>query len=136
MNANLNALHPKVKLLALKHIQKCKEVGITLNIYSTYRSITEQNALYAQGRTKAGKRVTNARGGYSYHNFRVAYDCVPMVNGVAVWGRRDLYKKIGQIGVSLGMEWGANFKIKDCPHFQFRNGLSLADFQNGKTLKW
>ena len=38
------------------------------------RTYAEQDALYAQGRTTGGKRVTNARGGYSNHNFGVAGD--------------------------------------------------------------
>jgi hypothetical protein len=38
------------------------------------RSFAEQDALYAQGRTKPGKIVTKARGGFSNHNFGVAFD--------------------------------------------------------------
>lgn len=131
----LDGLHPKVKELALKHKEKCKEAGIDLLIYCTYRSINEQNVLYAQGRTKPGKKVTNAKGGQSFHNYRVAYDCGPVVNGNIAWNREDLFKKIGQIGVSLGLEWGGNFKsIKDLPHFQYTGGLTLRDFQTGKKL--
>jgi peptidoglycan L-alanyl-D-glutamate endopeptidase CwlK len=94
----LNQLHPKVKELALQHIQKCKEAGIDLCIYCTYRSIEEQNALYAQGRTKPGKIVTRAKGGQSFHNYRVAYDCAPIVNGRIAWGRSDLLSKSGRLG--------------------------------------
>jgi hypothetical protein len=36
------------------------ELGIQLRIVQGYRSIAEQDALYAQGRTKPGGKVTNA----------------------------------------------------------------------------
>jgi peptidoglycan L-alanyl-D-glutamate endopeptidase CwlK len=134
--SKIDELHPKVKALAEKHIAKCKEAGIDLLIYCTYRSIEEQNKLYVQGRTKPGKVVTNAKGGQSYHNFRVAYDCGPLIGGKVAWNRTDLFKKIGAIGVSLGLEWGGHFKsIVDLPHFQYTGGLALADFRAGKTLK-
>jgi peptidoglycan L-alanyl-D-glutamate endopeptidase CwlK len=132
----LDDLHPKLQELAKQHISKCKEAEIDLLIYCTYRSIEEQNKLYAQGRTRPGKKVTNAKGGQSFHNYRVAYDCGPVIGGNIAWNREDLFKKIGQIGVSLGLEWGGNFKsIKDLPHFQYTGGLTLRDFQSGKTLK-
>ncbi len=38
----------------------------------TLRTYKEQNDLYALGRTKPGKKVTNAPGGRSYHNFGLA----------------------------------------------------------------
>lgn len=140
----LDELHPKVKELALKLKEECKKVGIELCIYCTYRSIAEQNALYAQGRTKPGEVVTNAKGGQSMHNFRVAFDCGPVINGDVAWKREDLFRKIGAIGKKLGLEWGGDFtKIKngkrvpfpDLPHFQLTQGLTYQDFQAGKMIK-
>src|SRR5215207_9435814 len=46
----------------------CFLVGYTYKVTSAYRSNAEQDALYAQGRTKPGSKVTNARGGQSKHN--------------------------------------------------------------------
>lgn len=42
----------------------------------TIRTFAEQEALYAQGRTKPGKVVTNAKAGMSYHNYGLAVDIV------------------------------------------------------------
>lgn len=132
----LDELHPQVKALALKLQEKCKATGIEIKIYCTYRSIEEQNKLYAQGRTAVGPIVTNAKGGTSYHNFRVAFDCGPVICGKIAWNRTDLFKKVGAIGESIGLEWGGHFKtIVDMPHFQYRGGLTRADFRAGKTLK-
>nr|WP_295770097.1 M15 family metallopeptidase [Rhodoferax sp.] len=38
------------------------------------RSCAEQDALYAQGRTAPGNKVTNAKSGDSNHNFGIAFD--------------------------------------------------------------
>lgn len=128
-------LHPKVQVLCKQFIAKCQEAGIKVIITSTYRDFEAQNALYAKGRTKPGKRVTNAKAGQSFHNYRVAFDFVPMVDGKCAWNDNLLFIKCGKIGVDLGLTWGGNFKsIKDMPHFEFTNGLTLADFQSGKNI--
>src|SRR6478735_5807766 len=51
-----------------------EEKGCTAKIISGTRSYDEQDDLYAKGRTVAGAKVTNARGGYSNHNFGIAWD--------------------------------------------------------------
>lgn len=136
---SLNDLHPKVKPMVEEFIQKCADNGIDLLVTSTYRDHESQNALYAQGRTIPGKKVTNAKGGQSWHNWRVAVDIVPMRNGKPVWGTTgtdgELWNKVGEIGESVGLEWAGRWKtFKEYAHFQYTGGLSLSDFQAGKTL--
>ena len=127
-------LHPHVASLCRKFIERCKEAGVDVLVTSTYRDHESQNALYAQGRTAPGKIVTKAKGGQSLHNHKVAFDVVPLVNGKAIWNDEGLWRKIGQIGQEVGLEWGGNWKFQDKPHFQYTGGLTLADFQAGKTL--
>ena len=132
---NLEDLHPKVKHLAELFISKCSEAGIDVLITSTYRSIEEQNVLYAKGRTTKGTKVTNAKGGQSFHNFRVAFDFVPIVNGKPDWNNLTTFSKCGEIGESIGLEWAGRWtKFKEFAHFQFTEGLTLKDFQAGKTI--
>ena len=70
-------LHPKVRDEVKSLIEKV-ELGlpqhIAVAVPQGLRTIDEQNALYAQGRTKAGPIVTNAKGGSSYHNYGLAFD--------------------------------------------------------------
>lgn len=133
MSKNLEDLHPYVKYLAEKFIQECKKQRIDVLIYSTFRSKEEQDKLYSQGRTASGEKVTNAKGGYSYHNYGLAFDCVPIINKKAQWNRVDLYNTMGEIGKSLGLEWGGDFKsIKDRPHFQWTGGLNIKELLEGK----
>ena len=72
----LENLHPAVKQATIKLISDCYDRGIYIRITQGLRTIAEQNALYAQGRTTKGNVVTNAKGGYSWHNFGYAIDFV------------------------------------------------------------
>jgi len=104
------------------HIIGCKAIGIDLIVTSTWRDIEAQDVLYAIGRTsdKSRKPVTNARGGHSWHNFRCAWDVVPLQGGKAVWDDDTLWREIVRIGESCGAEAGSNWKtFPDKPHFQF-----------------
>jgi peptidoglycan L-alanyl-D-glutamate endopeptidase CwlK len=132
---SLTDLNPKVAAMCSEFINRCKEQGIDVLITSTYRDAESQNALYAQGRTTAGKIVTNAKGGQSFHNWKVAFDFVPIVNGKAIWNDLDLFTKCGEIAESVGLEWAGRWvKFKENAHCQYTYGLTLADFQAGKTL--
>jgi peptidoglycan L-alanyl-D-glutamate endopeptidase CwlK len=129
-------LHKKVAALAIQHIDLCKQAGIDLLITSTYRDAEAQNALFAQGRTTPGKIVTRARAGQSVHNYRLAYDVVPIRNGKPVWSSSDpVWQEVGRIGESLGLEWAGRWKsFKEFPHFQYLGDLTIADLQQGKMI--
>lgn len=133
---SLSDLHPKVKALAEKFIAECAKKDIDVLIYSTYRDAESQNALYAQGRTEIGRIITNAKAGQSYHNWRVAFDFVPVVNGKARWDDKHLYNICGAIGESIGLEWAGRWtgKLRETAHMQYTNGLRIIDFQNGKMI--
>jgi len=131
----LEDLHPKVKVLAERFIASCAKQNIDVIITSTYRDGESQNALYAQGRTKPGSKVTNAKAGQSFHNWKCAFDFVPIVNGKAQWNDTALFTRCGEIAESLGLEWAGRWtKFKEMAHCQYTNGLTLQDFQQGKTL--
>lgn len=132
-------LHPIIQPMAAEHRQRCEAAGIDLLIYCTYRDHEAQDALYEIGRTKSGRIVTNARGGDSWHNWRLAYDCVPVRFGKAVWGTKGadalLWHKVGEIGKDVGLEWAGDWRrFKEMPHFQFTGGLTIADMKAGRRL--
>ena len=131
----LEDLHPTVQEMAQSFINKCAEQGIDVLITSTFRDIESQNALYAQGRTTPGSIVTKAKGGQSFHNFKVAFDFVPLMNGKAMWNDTATFEKCGAIGESCGLEWAGRWKnFKELAHLQYTAGLSLRDLQEGKTI--
>jgi peptidoglycan L-alanyl-D-glutamate endopeptidase CwlK len=133
---SINDLHPKVRGLAQAFESECSSNGIDILIYCTYRDREAQDALYAQGRTTKGNIVTNARGGESMHNYKLAFDFVPMLNGKAMWGDKNLYSKAGIIAEGLGLEWAGRWsgKLKETAHCQYTSGLSLDELKKGKMI--
>lgn len=132
---DIKDLHPKIATKCKQFIDLCNKQNIDILITSTYRDAESQNALYAQGRTAPGKKVTNAKGGQSFHNWKVAFDFCPIVNGKPNWTDVALYTKCGEIAESVGLEWAGRWKnFKELAHCQFTGGLNLLDFQQGKTL--
>ena len=131
----IHDLHPAVARRALAHMEVCKEQGIELLIYCTYRSTDEQDKLYAQGRTDPGKIITNARGGQSTHQYRCAYDAVPVINGKAVWDDLNLIIRVGQLGETCGLEWAGRWsgKLKETVHYQYTGGYSINELRLGKV---
>ena len=141
MARDLKLLHPKLRQLAENLIEKAAEAGLSIMVTQTLRTVEEQNELYAQGRTKPGRIVTNARGGESFHNYGLAFDIVLMNGRKPNWDTGadindndiDDYFEIGELGERLGLTWGGRWKFKDLPHFQFTFGLTLKELQSGKS---
>jgi peptidoglycan L-alanyl-D-glutamate endopeptidase CwlK len=121
--------------MAKMFIAACDDAGIDVIITSTYRDIESQNALFAQGRTKPGKKVTNAKGGQSLHNYQLALDFCPIVNGKAAWNDIALFERCGVIAEMLGFEWAGRWKrFKEYAHIQYTEGHDLTYFQSGGKL--
>lgn len=128
-----------VRLGALALVELSYKAGVGIRLTQGLRTIAEQNDLYAQGRTKPGPIVTNARGGYSYHNFSLAIDFVLLKglydmkydgdsDGIADWF------EVVTIARELGFEWGGDWKsFKDYPHFEMNFGLTTAQLRAGRT---
>ena len=99
--------------------------GHTVEYLSGTRTFTQQAALWAQGRTTPGKRVTNSRPGSSYHNYGVAWDIGVFKDGHYL-GNSPLYDQLGRIGEALGLEWGGRWhSIHDGPHYQVNTGKTV-----------
>jgi hypothetical protein len=62
--------------------------------------------VYAQGRTRPGPVVTKAKAGYSIHNFGCAFDVgIFSPDGKKYYGEHAHYRRVGEIGEELGLEW-------------------------------
>lgn len=131
---DLEELEPATRAKCKMFIAKCKEAGIDALVTSTYRDYESQDALFARGRTAPGKRVTNVEGGQSFHNFRVAFDFVPVVDGKPMWEDIGLFTRCGVIAESCGLEWGGRWtRFKDMPHCQYTGGKTLKQFQEARN---
>jgi peptidoglycan LD-endopeptidase CwlK len=129
----IEKLHPSVRKEVIQIVKEC-DIALTgkakVRITQGLRTFEEQDALYAIGRTKPGKKVTNAKGGSSVHNYGFAVDiCLIIDNKVASfdtvkdWDNdkvADWYECV-KIFAKHGWEWGGNWKnFKDLPHFDKR----------------
>lgn len=124
MSRSLDDLHPEIRVLADPFLADCKAAGLDLIVTCTLRSLFEQAALYAQGRTSPGGIVTNAKPGQSAHNFGLAIDVVPVVDGKLIWSADNpVWQEIGNFGQARGLQWlgvpGSPFR--EMPHFQLPN---------------
>ena len=126
---DLNHLHPALRPLCRRWLARCHEQAVDAFVTHTYRSPAEQDELYALGRTRPGKLVTNARGGTSQHNFTLpdgtpaskAFDfAVRRTDGTLNWNPLSSeWKAAVAIGKELGLVWGGDFQsILDYCHFQ------------------
>lgn len=141
--ARLVGLHPVLLAAAKALIEQSYSRGVPIVITQGLRTIAEQNALYAQGRTKPGPIVTNAKGGTSYHNYGLAFDfAILLPNGKSLsWdmkrdGDKDKtadWQEVVQEGKRMGLEWGGDWtSFKDASHFQMVFGLTTAQLRAGK----
>jgi len=159
-------LETPAKIRALKFLGECRARGIDILVTCTRRDAEAQNDLYRQGRTreqldaaglthvapKPGRRITNAVGGDSFHQYGVALDVVPLRHGKPVWSTfgdgidddpsdddtddLELWQRVGEIGEACGLEWAGRWqgRLREMAHFQYTGGLKLADFKAGVQL--
>lgn len=93
--------------------------GHKIEVTQGLRTFAEQDMLYAQGRTRRGPIVTNAKGGQSLHNYGVAVDFALMVNGKYTWPEHHpVWRIIGEEARKVGLEAGYWWKKKDKPHVE------------------
>ena len=118
---NIEDLHPRLQEIIKKIKIRCENEGLKIGISECLRTIKEQDELYAQGRTKPGNIVTNAKGSTysSMHQWGIAFDFYRNDGKGAYENKDKFFEKVGKIGKSFGLEWGGDWKsIKDTPHFQ------------------
>jgi peptidoglycan L-alanyl-D-glutamate endopeptidase CwlK len=129
---DIKQLCPELQAVIPAFLDDCKAHGLNIGIGECFRSVQEQEALYAKGRTvgKKGAAVTHCRGtSYSSpHQWGVAFDFYRN-DGKGLFNDTDRwFAKVGAIAVKHGLEWGGNWspEWKDKPHVQlakyFRDG--------------
>lgn len=117
----IDSLEPIFRAQIVVLLDELKTMGITCIVTSGRRTIAEQNALYAQGRTVPGNIVTKAQGGQSPHNFGLAADLCPMDQCGELWWNApdDVWNAMHMVGEQMGLRAGYDFKsIKDSPHYE------------------
>jgi hypothetical protein len=121
MARDITKLHPKVQDLAVKLVDECKKKGLHIKITDCVRSMDEQNGINASR--------TNCKYPKSYHNWGLAFDFCRFedvdkdgkISDDAYNQKGNFFFKVGQVGKSLGLCWGGDFKsLYDGPHFEYK----------------
>ena len=113
---NLATVQPQLADLGRELLRRLAAEGLTFKVTSGSRTQAEQDALYAQGRTKPGAVVTWTR--RSRHIGGRAIDLTLFSGKNPVWESRH-YETAGKVGKELGLVWGGDWKrTKDLPHFE------------------
>lgn len=134
----LDSLEPDFKELVEKLITATESVtGKKWIATACRRTMAEQRAIYAQGRTKPGQIVSNAPAGSSAHNYGLAVDLAPLkADGKNIdWNAdRTLWENMADIAEEMGLTAGAHFRtICDMPHVEHPRWKEQRDlFKAGK----
>lgn len=119
----LRGCHPDLKARVIALVAALAQQGLTLVLTQGVRSVAQQQALYAQGRYKPGKIVTNCDGlikasnhqpkadGYGY-----AVDVAWVIDGHVTW--EGPWETLGQMATAHGLAWGGDWKWRDQPHLE------------------
>jgi hypothetical protein len=121
-------LHPAFRKALAVLAEALDRRGMAALITDGFRSFAEQDALFAQGRTTRGKIVTKAKGGESNHNYGLAVDLYPVLDGrvltdvppgtVPARRFKDTQQAIIDEAERAGLSSGIHFSSVDPPHVQ------------------
>lgn len=152
-------LHPLLRDEAKQTIEEVEAglpTNIAVRITESYRSFQRSDQLFAQGRTTPGPKVTNAKGGESIHNYRLALDFCLVVDkdGNGTWDELDWntekdrdkdglsdWREVANAFVRKGWRWGADWDkdgktkaegdkdehLVDAPHLEKTFGYGWRD---------
>lgn len=152
MSRSIDDLHPELAKRYMAFANECEHQNIDYMVTCTWRSIPDQNELYAQGRTKPGRIVTWARGGESSHNFTIgakpaslAFDICAIRHDKLVWSTKgngldsdplddetddlELWQRLGLAGKSVGLVWAGDWSVgkREFPHFELPNAKQIRE---------
>ena len=120
---DISRLRPDVAENCRVFIQRCAAEGLPVLVVETVRDLEYQASLYAQGRTKPGKIVTNQKiPSFHWDKVGLAFDICKNVKGHE-YDDADFFHRCGAIGKEMGFTWGGDWKsLPDRPHFQWDDG--------------
>jgi hypothetical protein len=128
INNNPDDLHPEFKFKLMEVMNRLEEKGHRFQLLETLRSEARQNALYEQGRNpeKPGAVVTSARANESAHQFGLAADLAPVIEGTVSLDTNNpqtlrAFEALGREAQAQGLVWGGHWKMLDWGHVEMRS---------------
>ena len=127
----IGGLHPAMQHKVWHALEELEMIGEDCLLTSGHRTLKEQQNEWDKGRKTPGKIVTHARPGFSFHNFGLAIDVVPIGplgvelsrKNLLEWTALKRYEVYARIFQAMGFQWGFAMWGFDRPHFQYSIGL-------------
>lgn len=127
-DSNINDLCPDLRGIYQQWLSQCHAAGLATRAIITWRSSIDQDAAKLKG-------LSNACAGQSPHNCcnedgspaSKAFD-FGIFNTDASYvsdGTDSRYRQAGEIGKSLGLEWGGDWKRPDFDHLELSNWKTI-----------
>ena len=126
-NRDLSLLHPTFRASLAAVLAECAAAGLPFAVFEGYRCPARQQWLWGQGRSREGRRVTNALPWDSYHQYGLAADVVLSPFGPGSWRAGPEWARLHEIGHAHRLE---PLSIEQ-PHLQLA-GLRLVDLRSGR----
>lgn len=107
-----DALHPDLQKKLNLVLEEMKVLGRPMRVADGFRSWKRQDELYG-----GAVRVTNAKGGQSYHQYGLSADVIFKKYN---WSppRQDWWDTFGRVAKEHGLEWGGDWNTPDRPHVE------------------
>lgn len=118
-----DGLNPELIDRIAKVLQCMMILGHPMRICQGFRTLAQQQSLYAQGRTAPGKIVTHADGiiNKSNHQGGKAVDCCFL--GADPFAETHPWRLYGEAVKAVGLTWGGDFStLVDKPHAEWYSG--------------
>ncbi len=127
VNRDPALLAPRFREAVAAALAECQHAPTKLDavVYEGLRSTERQAWLYAEGRTRPGKIVTNARTSLtSWHGYGLAVDVVHRTGYWAPFGsdkkaNEQWFQSVAEIFKHHGCQWGGDWTKPDTPHMQW-----------------
>lgn len=128
MTDKLAGVHPTLVNIVGQIKTRMAASGFPMLVTDGVRTVDEQRALYAQGRTEPGRVVTNADGVHHKSNHQPHEDgyghavdmCFLDADSQPTWSLTYPWLAYGAVAKSLGCKWGGDWKgaLHDLPHIE------------------
>ena len=112
---DINRLRERARSACVAFLTECRRRGLDVLVTETLRTAERQAELYAIGRTRPGRIVTNAK--TSRHQSGLAWDICKDEKG-GEYSDTAFFESCGDVAKSLGITWGGDWKMRDMPHFE------------------
>lgn len=126
----IERLHPVVRAKAEQLVTLARDNRVVIKLTEGYRPPERQQILLDE-------KKTQAQPWYSFHQYGLAFDWVPLTpDGKAWWDAPlSVWEQVGRLGESLGLTWGGRWKTPDKPHFEYHPGFTVQDLiARGKAV--